>query len=157
MARPQRPTPQPHIADGARHPRVIWAVSESEGASQKPFDGDPYTRLARTRCGRARDIGHRCVGFKALGLRYSALISSIRLRAIAAKILELFRSADQPPLAELPFFVGCRRVTQAVDFPTCHFRCFHSFPGTRSCPLGARKPQLDKPADGFGARWMVLL
>src|SRR5215471_7506536 len=41
---------QPHIADGARHPRVIWAVSESEGASQKPFDGDPYTRLARTRC-----------------------------------------------------------------------------------------------------------
>src|SRR5262249_61580439 len=46
--RPRRSTPQPHIADGARHPRVIWAVGESEGASQKPFDGDPYTRLART-------------------------------------------------------------------------------------------------------------
>jgi len=40
--------PQRDIADGARHPRVIWAVGESEGASQKPFDGDPYTRLART-------------------------------------------------------------------------------------------------------------
>jgi hypothetical protein len=28
---------------------VIWAVSEREGASQKPFDGDPYTRLASDR------------------------------------------------------------------------------------------------------------
>src|SRR5215510_1858565 len=40
-----------HIAVGARHPRVIWAVGESEGASQKPFDGDPYTRLAKTTSG----------------------------------------------------------------------------------------------------------
>ncbi len=44
------------------------------------------------------------------------------LRAIAAKVLELFRSLDQPPLADLPFFVGRRRVTQEVDFVTCHFR-----------------------------------
>src|SRR4029450_10829556 len=50
-ARPRRPTPQAHIAEGARHPRVIWAVGESEGASQKPFDGDPYTRLAKTTSG----------------------------------------------------------------------------------------------------------
>ena len=30
-----------------------------------------------------------------------------RLLAIAANIPELFRAPDQPPLAELPFFVGC--------------------------------------------------
>jgi hypothetical protein len=48
-----------------RHPRVIWVVGEIEGASQKPFDGDPYTRLARTTCGRARYMAHGCVGFKA--------------------------------------------------------------------------------------------
>jgi hypothetical protein len=37
------------------------------------------------------------------------LISSICARTIAAtaNIPELFRSADEPPLAELPFFVGC--------------------------------------------------
>jgi hypothetical protein len=40
--------PRRDNADGAGHPRVIWAVGESEGASQKLFDGDPYTRLART-------------------------------------------------------------------------------------------------------------
>jgi hypothetical protein len=79
------------------------------------------------------------------------------LRAIAAKILELFRPLDQPPLADLPFFVGCRRVTQEVDFVTCHFRRLRSFLGTHSCPLDDPKPQLDQPADGFGARWMVLL
>jgi hypothetical protein len=44
-----RGAPARDIADGARHPRVIWAVGESERASQKPFDGDPYTRLARTK------------------------------------------------------------------------------------------------------------
>jgi hypothetical protein len=33
--------------------------------------------------------------------------SFICLRAIAANIPELFRSPDKPPLAELPFFVGC--------------------------------------------------
>lgn len=85
------------------------------------------------------------------------LTSFISLRAIAAKVLELFRSLDQPPLADLPFFVGCRRVTQEVDFVTCHFRRLRSLLGTHSCPLGDRKPQLDQPADGFGARWMVLL
>src|SRR6266436_790507 len=67
------------------------------------------------------------------------------LRAIAAKILELFRPLDQPPLADLPFFVGCRRVTQEVDFVTCHFRRLRSLLGTHSCPLGDRKPQLDQP------------
>src|SRR5262249_22737216 len=89
--------------------------------------------------------------------RYSPMTSFIGLRAIAAKILELFRSPDQPPLAQSPFFVGGRKVTQAVDFLTCHFRRFRSCLGPRSCPLGARKPQLDKPADGFGARRIVLL
>src|SRR5262249_21202986 len=89
--------------------------------------------------------------------RYSPMTSFIGLRAIAAKILELFRSPDQPPLAQSPFFVGGRKATQAVDFLTCHFRRFRSCLGPRSCPLGARKPQLDKPADGFGARRIVLL
>src|SRR5262249_29684033 len=84
-------------------------------------------------------------------------ISFICLRAIAAKILELFRSLDQPPLAELPFFVGCQRVTQAVDFVTCHFCRLRGFLSTHSCPLGDRKPQLDQPAHGFGARGIVLL
>jgi hypothetical protein len=79
------------------------------------------------------------------------------LRAIAAKILELFRPLDQPPLADLSFFVGCRRVTQEIDFVTCHFRRLRSLLGTHSCPLGDPKPQLDQPADGFGARWMVFL
>jgi hypothetical protein len=89
--------------------------------------------------------------------RCSALTSSICLRAIAAKILELFRPLDQPPLADLPFFVGCRRVTQEIDFVTCHFRRLRSLLGTHSCSLGDPKPQLDQPADGFGARWMVFL
>jgi hypothetical protein len=87
----------------------------------------------------------------------SALISFIYLRAIAAKIPELSRSPDQPTLAELPFFVGCRRVTQAVDFLTCHLCRLRSFLGTHSCRLGDRKRELEKPADGFGARWIVLL
>src|SRR5262249_39190833 len=87
----------------------------------------------------------------------SRMTSFIGLRAIAAKLLDLFRSPDQPPLAQSPFFVGGRKVTQAVDFLTCHFRRFRSCLGPRSCPLGARKPQLDKPADGFGARRIVLL
>jgi len=89
--------------------------------------------------------------------RHSALISFIRVRAIAPKILKLFRSPDQPPLAQLPSFVGCRQVTQAVDFVTCHFRRLRGFLGTHSCPLADPKPELDQPADGFGARWMVLL
>ncbi len=33
--------------------------------------------------------------------------SQFNLRAIAANISELLRSLDKPPLAELPFFVGC--------------------------------------------------
>src|SRR5262249_4254505 len=89
--------------------------------------------------------------------RYSPMTSFIGLRAIAAKILELFRSPDQPPLAQSPFFVGGRKVTQAVDFLTCPSRRFRSCLGPRSCRMGARKPQLDKPADGFGARRIVLL
>ena len=67
-----RRRPQPRVADGARHPRVIWAVSENEEASQKPFDGDPYTRLARTTWGRASHMGHRCVGFKAAPLYWGS-------------------------------------------------------------------------------------
>ncbi len=89
--------------------------------------------------------------------RCSPPTSSICLRAIAAKIQELLRSPDQPPLAQLPFFVGCRNVAQAVDFLTCHFRRFRGFLGTHSCPLGDPKRELHKPADGFGARRIVLL
>jgi hypothetical protein len=76
-------------------------------------------------------------------------MSFICLRAIAAKVPELSRSPDQPPLAQLPFFVGCRRVTQAVDFVTCHLRRLRGFLGTHSCPLGDPKPQLEKPAHGY--------
>src|SRR5262245_28945278 len=95
-ARPRRPTPQPHIADGARHPRVIWAVGESEGASQKPFDGDPYTRLARTRSGRAGHMGRRCVGFKAPRItRAGALAGVVTTEAIAC--LAAHKARAWPP------------------------------------------------------------
>jgi hypothetical protein len=89
--------------------------------------------------------------------RCSPPTSSIGLRAIAAKIQELFRSLDQPPFAQLPFFVGCRRITQAVDFLTRHFRRFGGGLGARSCPLADPKRELHEPADGFGARGIVLL
>jgi len=49
------------------------------------------------------------------------LMSSLCLRAIAANITELLWSLDKPPLAELPFFVGCSGVTQAIDFLARHF------------------------------------
>jgi hypothetical protein len=39
--------------------------------------------------------------------RESSGESRFNLRAIAANISELLRSLDKPPLAELPFFVGC--------------------------------------------------
>jgi hypothetical protein len=47
--------------------------------------------------------------------------SGFNLRAIAANISELLRSVDKPPLAELPFFIGCQRVTQTIYFLTRHF------------------------------------
>jgi hypothetical protein len=47
--------------------------------------------------------------------------SSLRLRAIAANIAELRRSLDKPALAELPFFLGCLWVSQAIDFPARQF------------------------------------
>jgi hypothetical protein len=37
----------------------------------------------------------------------TSIAGFICLRAIAAKVLELFRSLEKPPLAELPFFVSC--------------------------------------------------
>jgi hypothetical protein len=57
----------------------------------------------------------------------------------------------------LAFFIGCRRDAQAIDFLTCHFCRFRSSPSTRSPALADPKSQLDKPADRFGARWIVLL
>src|SRR5258707_14847991 len=89
-------------------------------------------------------------------MAYWALISLVCLRPIAPKIVELFRPLDKPPLAELPFFVACRRINQAVDFLTCHFCRFRSLLSTHAGPQGDRNPQLDKPADRFGARWIVL-
>jgi hypothetical protein len=47
--------------------------------------------------------------------------SRFNLRAIAANTSELLRSVDKPPLAELPFFIGCQRVTQTIYFLTRHF------------------------------------
>ena len=40
-------------------------------------------------------------------MRRHRYVGTSVIRAIAANIPELFRSADEPPLAELPFFVGC--------------------------------------------------
>ncbi|MBV8322651.1 MAG: hypothetical protein JO049_18530, partial [Hyphomicrobiales bacterium] len=59
--------------------------------------------------------------------------------------------------AHLPFFVGCRRVTQAVDFLTRHFRRFGGGLGARACALADPKRELDQPAESFGARRIVLL
>jgi hypothetical protein len=106
----------------------------------------PSRASGRQRRGRARRA-----------TRYSALISSICLATFAAKVLKFSRPLDEPPLAQLPFFVGCRRVNHAVDFLTCHFCRLCSSFHPHACPQGDRKPQLDKPADGFGARCTVLL
>ncbi len=51
---------------GSGHPRVIWAVNLDEnGASRKPFDGDPYTRLASESWIRRAYMAQGCVRFKA--------------------------------------------------------------------------------------------
>ena len=54
------------IAGETRHPaRSGLSVKNSSCASQKPFDGIPYTRLAVGRSGRKSHMGRRYVRFKA--------------------------------------------------------------------------------------------
>jgi hypothetical protein len=45
--------------------------------------------------------------YQVCGLASEALALRINPHAIAADISELFRSLDKPPLAQLPFFIGC--------------------------------------------------
>ncbi len=47
-----------------RHPRDLGAGLGEKGASQKPFDGDPYTLLATAESAGVY-VEHGCVGFKA--------------------------------------------------------------------------------------------
>src|SRR5262245_54545633 len=104
-------------------------------------------RRARRTCG-------TCAGLAPLprATRYAAPMSFICLRAIAAKVPELSRSPDQPPLAQLPFFVGCRRVTQAVDFVTGHLCRLRGFLGTQSCPVGDLQARRLAQGEGIGPR-----
>ena len=69
---------------------------------------------------------------------------------VAANVSELFRSLEESSLAELPFLVGCGRITQTIDFLARQFRRFRSFVGSGPSPLSTREPQLYKPTDGFG-------
>jgi hypothetical protein len=48
----------------SRHLRDLGAGSREKGASQKPFDGDPYTRLATAELAKSY-MGQGCVRFKA--------------------------------------------------------------------------------------------
>jgi hypothetical protein len=74
---------------------------------------------------------------------------------VAANISELFRSLEESSLAELPFLVGCGRITQTIDFLACQFRRFRSFVSSGPRPLSTREPQLHKPTDGFGAARLI--
>ena len=80
---------------------------------------------------------------------------SARSLHVAANISELFRSLEESSLAELPFLVGCGRITQTIDFLACQFRRFRSFVSSGPGPLSTREPQLHKPTDGFGAARLI--
>ena len=49
---------------------------------------------------------------------------SARSLHVAANISELFRSLEESSLAELPFLVGCGRITQTINFLACSSDAF---------------------------------
>jgi hypothetical protein len=54
------------VAGGVRHARVIGLSVKLNGVSQKPTEENQYTQLGATARVVFYQVGHRCVGFKAL-------------------------------------------------------------------------------------------
>jgi hypothetical protein len=90
--------------------------------------------------------------------RPDSVSSTLRFWEIAANVSELPWPFQQPPLPLLPFFSGCRWITESIDlFARQVDGLRYGFGASprhrpRSC-----KPQLDKSADGFGPGWEIVL
>jgi hypothetical protein len=76
------------------------------------------------------------VGSKAACARWPACRHVLTL---ATNVSEFLRPLEEPPLAALPFFIGCGWITQAIQFLGRQFSCFRHLLGAPASPLSRRR------------------